>query len=494
MKKILTYIVLCCTIISSGCKDYLDLPPKNQRAVKSLDDLKSVLAGYLDMFARSNTMPIVGQAPIMTEGQNMMFEAYADNFDFAGNMAQYIHPKNIHGIEKLYANKLLFNDIESTDYIWNNYYAMIGFLNALIDQSEELNQADPSELKRVKGEMLVHRAYYIFKLQQYFAPMDKEDLGIPLYLHTGKEVMGIEMKRQKSADVYKIITDDLKQALVYYQSEGANPGYSRFFNGRFIQNLLAQVYWFKAASSAREQEDYIEAKNYALAAVEGVDAYIPSTLLAFQNVQRNLDSEYPAIYMQSLNFGNVAAIYGSPYDYLGFAPANLKVTSGFLESFDQNDIRKAAYFNGVFLSSTWPDGMPNGPKYLRIHLFKPEEAYLILAESYYRLNQPDQALVILNKFKGLRGATPKANLNGEQLLAEIISERRKEFFCDTDKRWLDLKRYRLETMERKLKFFDKEFSIKVEAGDYHYALPIPLTELQENPNLVPNAGWNPIVF
>jgi hypothetical protein len=138
--------------------------------------------------------------------------------------------------------------------------------------------------------------------------------------------------------------------------------------------------------------------------------------------------------------------------------------------------------------------MPNGPKYVRIHLFTPEEAYLILAESYCRLNQNEQALATLNKFKGFRGAMAKNNLNNEELLREIINERRKEFFCDTDKRWLDLKRYRLGTMRRKLTFFDKEFDIKVEAGDYHYALPIPLTELQENPHIVPNEGWNPIVF
>ncbi|ULT27258.1 hypothetical protein KUH03_11160 [Sphingobacterium sp. E70] len=93
MKKIVIYIALCCTLINKGCKDFLDLPPKNQRAVTTLDDVKSVLAGYLDMFARSNTSPIVGQAPIMNEAQNMMFEAYADNFDFAGNMGQYINPK-----------------------------------------------------------------------------------------------------------------------------------------------------------------------------------------------------------------------------------------------------------------------------------------------------------------------------------------------------------------------------------------------------------------
>lgn len=494
MKKIITYILLLCTLLVGGCKDFLDLPPKNQRAVTTLKDLKSVLAGYLDAFARSNTAPIIGAAPIITEAQNMLFEAYADNFDFEGNMDQYINKQNIHANEKFYANKLLLNDMETVDLIWKNYYETIGFLNALIDQCDDLEDADPEELKRVKGEMLVHRAFYILKLQQYFAPLDQEDMGIPLYLHTGKEVMGIEMKRRKSAEVYEILTKDLKEALEYSVTVGPNPGYSRFFNTRFIQNLIAQVYWFKAESSAKGADDYNEVVKYATAAIEGVDAYIPRTVLAFQNVQRNLDTEYPAFYMQSITYGTVAPMYGSTFDYIGYAPSNLKTEPTFLQLFDSNDIRKAAYFNGTVMSGAWPDGFANGQKYVRIHLFTPEEAYLILAEGYFRLGQTDQALATLNKFKGFRGAAAKPSLTGENILTEIINERRKEFFCDTDKRWIDLKRYKIGDIERNLSFFNKSYTVKVKAGDYHYALPIPLVELQENPHIVPNPGWNPIVF
>lgn len=367
-------------------------------------------------------------------------------------------------------------------------------MNALIDQCDNLKDADPSELKRVKGEMLVHRAFYIFKLQQYFAPMDKEELGIPLYLHTGQEEIDIVMDRKKSSEIYRVVTGDLKAALEYYQSEGPNDGFNRFFNARFIQNLLAQVYWFKAESSAKESTDYEQAKVYAEAATKDVDALIPNTLVAFQNVQRNLNPDYPAVYQQSVSFGMLMPIYGSNLDYIGYSPNSLKVPADFFSLFDDMDIRKAAYFTGSVMSSTWPDGMVNGQKHIRIHLFTPEEAYLILTESQYRLGQQDQALATLNKFKGFRGAKAKAGLNGTELLQEIVNERRKEFFCDTDKRWLDLKRYNIGNIERKLRFFNKEYTVKVEAGDYHYALPIPLTELQENPVMVPNMGWNPIVF
>ncbi|MFD2554376.1 RagB/SusD family nutrient uptake outer membrane protein [Sphingobacterium tabacisoli] len=492
MRKIIILYVFFGGLFLNSCTKFLDLPPKNQRAVETLADLKSVLAGYLDAFARSNTQPIYGVMPVVTEAHQMMFEAHSDNFDFEANMSQYVNVANPganpHAKEAFYADKLLLNDRVTIDAIWTKYYEVIGFLNALIDQSEELREADPAELKRVQGEMLVHRAYYIFKLQQYFAPMDNEELGIPLYLHTGKEVVGIKMKRKASSEIYAVITEDLKRALAYFQEVGPNAGYSRFFNERYIQNLLAQVYWFKAESSSKKAEDYIESEKYALAAIDGTEGYIPKTVVSFRNVQKNLDPEYPAVYMKSVGFGTVAPIYGSPYA----APANLKVNQDFFNSFDAGDLRKETYFVGNVHSHNWPDDTFS--KTLHLHLFTPEEAYLILAESYYRNGKADLALTTLNKFKSFRGAVAKSGLSGELLLDEIIKERRKEFYCDTDKRWLDMKRYKVGAMERNLRFFNKNYNIKVEPGDYHYALPIPLSELQENPDIFPNEGWTTIVF
>lgn len=488
MKKLFLLYTILCGLLFNSCTKFLDLPPKNQRAVETLSDLKSVLAGYLDAFARSNTQPIYGVVPVVTEAQQMMFEAHSDNFDFEANMSTYVTTANPHAKEPFYADKLLLNDRLTVNAIWEKYYEVIGFLNALIDQSEELREADPAELKRVQGEMLVHRAFYIFKLQQYFAPIDQEELGIPLYLHTGEEVIGVNMARKKSSEIYSVVIRDLKQALANYQEVGGSLGYTRFFNDRYIQNLLAQVYWFKAESSSKESEDYIEAEKFALAAIDGTEGYIPKTVLEFRNVQKNLNTEYPAIYMKSFGFNTVAPIYGSPYA----SPANLKVNSEFYSLFDVNDIRYKTYFNGGFHSNDWPDDTFGKP--LHMHLFTPEEAYLILAESYYRNGKSDLALTTLNKFKSFRGAVEKTGLTGQTLLDEIINERRKEFYCDTDKRWLDLKRYKIGSIERHLRFFNKDYTVKVVAGDYHYALPIPLTELEENPAIVPNEGWETIVF
>lgn len=493
MKKIFIIYIVLGSFFLNSCTKFLDLPPKNQRAVTTLNDVKSALAGYLDAFVRSNTKPIIGPVPIITDNQNMMFEAYSDNIAFEENLSKYL-TNNSSTQPQFYANKFLFNDIAGSDGIWNSYYEIIGYLNALIDQCDELVNADPQELKRVKGEMLVHRAFYIFKLQQYFAPLDKEDLGIPLYLHTGKQVVGISMARKKSTEIYDVLTKDLKEALIYFNEVGANPGYNQFFNSRYIQNLLAQVYWFKAESASKYIDDYKNAKEYALRAIVGVENYIPKTTLEFQNVQKNLNPEYPAFAQVGSQYGGIGPIYGSPWDYLGLNPGNLKVSSDLYSSFDPADIRLGAFFTGTNISSNWPDGLGPVQKYGRVHLFTPEEAYLILAECYYRTGEEGLALETLNKFKSFRKATQKSGLTGVALLNEIISERRKEFFTDTDKRWIDLKRYANVVITRNMTFFGKDYTIRVEPNSHYYALPIPLAELQENPDLIPNAGWNPIVF
>src|SRR5699024_4084740 len=138
-------------------------------------------------------------------------------------------------------------------------------------------------------------------------------------------------------------------------------------------------------------------------------------------IRRNLNPEYPSVYMQSVGFGTVAPIYGSTFDYLGFAPSNLKVSDDLRELFEEDEYRTEAYFNGPAISGMWHDGMANGQKYVRMNLFAPEEAYLVLAESLLHTGQQGQALELPNTFKSFRGASDKSGLSEEDLQQEIIN-------------------------------------------------------------------------
>lgn len=494
MKKFPIIILLVAAGLFTGCKKYLDLPPKNERAVESLDGVKSVLAGYLDGVATPNKTPMVGAYPIFTAGQIMMFESYSDNIDFKAAMPSYVNPMNFHKQEIFYANNLMYNEYNVPGEIWTKYFETIGFLNALIETTEGLNSADKADQNRVLGEMLVHRAFYFFKLEQYFAPYKDATLGIPVYLKTGGQVVGINMSRKKQSEVYKVILDDLSRALTLISTAAPKKGFNVFYNERYIQNLLAQVYWFKAESGAKEQTDYTEAEKYSLAAIDGVDLYMPKSVADLNAKAQGVLTDYPAFYQSGSEYAGVAGIYGSTWDYIGYYPQNVPVSKDLLQLYADGDIRKGAFFNGDAINPSWPDGASNGPKYAHYSYFQPEDAYLILAECYYRLNKPGEAINTLNTFKSFNKAGTANGLSGEQILQEIINERRKEFFTDTDKRWIDLKRYGTRTISRSLTFFGKNYKAEVKPDDYHFALPIPISELQQNPNIEQNPGWVPIVF
>jgi len=505
MKKItFTTTILLFVFILSGCKDFLNLPPKSQRAVETLQDVKSVLSGYLDGIVTRQRSFIAKSGPpfVVSQEQQMMFEAYSDNIDMDNALYNYfVGVPNAAVNELYYANKLMFNDFDTPKALWTTHYEGIGFQNTLISKVNEIQGGDETTRNLMLGEMYMHRAYYLFKLLQYFAPYDKAEMGIPVYLNTAGETYGVPNPRKSQKESYDQIITDLTGSLTLIAKTPPKSGFSAWYNERYINNLLAQVYWFKAESAAKETSDYTNAKKYALAAVKDVEAYIPTTTADFlKEISGELTSlkGYPAYGNAGNNFNGCGAFWASAFDYSGNNPSKIPLNPVLVSLFSTTDIRYSAGIKtGNFLNAApWIDnGTTNSSKYGNFLLFQPEEAYLILAEAHYRLNETGESVAVLNKFKGFRNAGTATGLTGTALLQEIKNERRKEFFCRSDKRWLDLKRYGDATITRtNYTFFKKQYSVTVTPNDFHYALPIPVEELQLNPALVANPGWVPIVF
>ncbi|WEK34354.1 MAG: RagB/SusD family nutrient uptake outer membrane protein [Candidatus Pseudobacter hemicellulosilyticus] len=502
-------------LLSTGCKKYLDLPAKNERTVTTVNDIRTLLASYLKGVAELRVKPLYGNVMCLSpNAANLLFEAYSDNIDFETALTQtYLQPNNYHlKLESGYANLLLWNDQTTPNTIWSQHYEIIGFLNSLIDQMEEITDATEQQRDQLLGELHAHRAYYFLKLLQYFGPYHKADQGIPVYLHTGQGVLGITMARKTHAEVYQVILDDLNKSLTMINRTAPLVGFNVFYDARRLHHLAAQVYWFKAESPAKEAGDYEQLLTHAAAAAEGTAASIPQTATDMINAYGGRNPAYPGLCQENNSQGAVSPLFGSCYQYLSpgtYGPEDIPLSAAFAGLFTPGDVRISAIFNmtasraggkvgveGKTLNWAWPsDGTTSGSiKRGNICVFKPEEAWLFLAEAQYRLNKPGDAIATLNTFKGLRNAGTADGLSGDALLQEIINERRKEFFGDTDKRWLDLKRYRPGTITRTLTFFQKEYQLSVGPDDYRYALQIPLSELAENPAMVPNDGWIPIEY
>ncbi|MCQ4905898.1 RagB/SusD family nutrient uptake outer membrane protein, partial [Odoribacter splanchnicus] len=68
------------------------------------------------------------------------------------------------------ANQFLWNNFDTPKSVWMKYYEGIGLLNALVDQMNAVTYVDQQEWNRIMGDLVTLRAYYYFKLLQYFAP------------------------------------------------------------------------------------------------------------------------------------------------------------------------------------------------------------------------------------------------------------------------------------------------------------------------------------
>lgn len=515
--SILIILMLTLGLGASSCRKYLDLPPKNQHTVIRAENIESLLGSYLKGVTELRIKPIYGRTmPACPAPAIVMFEAYADNIDFEKAFVEnYLLPNSLYfsmGRQEGYANLLLWNQHATADLLWDHHYEIIGFMNALIEQIETIENLTPVEYHAFLGEMLAHRAYSFFKLLQYFAPYDQADMGIPVYLHTGSGVVGVKPARQTQEEVYQTILDDLHRALEMVEKSDPIPSFSAFYNKRWLNHLLAQVYWFKAESAAGAPTDYERVLQHATAALQGMDAVIPVTAIDRRRAYAGQIANYPVVIQEGNVLGEIGVIYGTDFQYIGvgfYGPGSIPLSEEFAELFVPTDIRIANYFitdstrtnglvgpEGRILEWAWPaDGTSIGnSKRGMVCLFKPEEAYLLLAEAQFRQAAPEQAVETLNRFKAFRNAGTVQQTTGEGLLQEIINERRREFFGDSDKRWLDLKRYAYKTIERDLTVFQKNYQIVVEPNSHYYALPIPLSELQANNNMLPNPGWEVLEF
>ena len=182
MKRLILMLSTAVCLLSS-CQNYLDLKPKNQTVVGTLEDVKLMMSSYLFSLTSSDGYPIYFNGVAMHFPYNRdaiaSFTMYSDDLDMR------------RAIENSYGRKYEKEYYESTDWkssifsetIWNNFYLHIGYMNSVMKSlGELLGSYEQSDFEKIKGEALTIRAFYIFKLLQLFAPYDNNELGIPLNL------------------------------------------------------------------------------------------------------------------------------------------------------------------------------------------------------------------------------------------------------------------------------------------------------------------------
>jgi len=356
-----------------------------------------------------------------------------------------------------------------TENPWWAGYSVLYDANKIIENANKIPDATDKQKKRIEGEARVLRAYVMLKLVQIYAPAYKADANAPSILLVTKTLNhdDEDLPRAPLSEVYKQIELDLLSAielLDYNDDKG-------FFDKRAAQAVLARAYL--------NMQEWQKARDMAVAAYKGM------TLMKLNDMfdgfyYRNSETIFTVAYTSEDNntYLSIPSFYYPVYGY-----SSMRANNVFVNTFSKKDAR-----SGFFILQ--PDIDKNRyviAKFLhnqsvgdaeRISI-RASEMVLIEAECEAESGNNKKAQDALYLIQSRANPSiQKSTATGQQLIEEILLERRKELFGEGF-RWNDIKR-------RHSRFVRKgdhwvEFNFGPEDLDYYrLTYPIPQSEIDAN--------------
>ena len=480
--KLIKIICLLVFVLSLGAckKSFLDLAPVSNANVNAVFHSKAdfdlavnnAYSTLYTIYAPKGSMSFTGE--LMSDNTTVTTLAISGSFTIVDQQAfrDYTVGASNTGVYQF----------------WVDHYTSLYQVNIVIDKIAGA-ALEEAYKKQVVAEMKFLRALYYFNLVQLYG-----DLPLVTTPIVGEEAYA--MKRSPKADVYKLITDDLKAAAADLTDPGSEPAKGRATKGA-AKSLLGKVYLTMG-----------EKANAALVLKEVVDTYggtkydlLPGFASLWGNTSAHKNTKESIFEIQYL--GGV----GNPYStfWPAFAPfenftitkygggMNM-VTDDLYNEYEAGDARRDASFftgytkNNVFVpikfNKKWVDvtaPLDGGAEACtnNFMILRYADVLLLLSEA---TGDPQY----LNKVRA-RAGLPLFGTAGYPAAAyptldlAIEHERRMEFALEYQ-RWFDLKRTgRAVTV----------LSAKGKAITANrLLLPVPQYALGQNPNLLPqNQGY-----
>lgn len=492
-------ILLSILMFSGACSDFLDLPPKNTKVVYTIADVREAMSLYLYATTLSSYDYIASKYVMFnsevieypfTRRVNVASALYTNDLDMVNFLDPDV-PNNENrggmGFKKEYSENKNWEGYDFSERIWGGVFNNVGYINMVLKDLEKVPDFNKTDYEQISGEARVMRAYYLLRLNQLFAPYDNNELGIPFNFDADIIQGG---KRWKQTELYKKLIGEIMDVLEYETAPKIS--WNIFYNKRIMYAILAQTYQYKAGSCAAEEDDWSKAEYYAKAARE--NNRVESTVEEQRELTANTVS---AVVDKPHRFALLRiSLYASgPNDYSPWGLPSEKLmqypSDDLFQLYDKNDIRREVYFkeenNKVYFIKRMFDDEETNVNDSRI-LFRYSDLLLIEAEALARQGK-DGALELLNEFKKSKipGYT---GYSGNDVIGEILKERRKEFVLEEQMNWIDMKRTGVKvTRMAKDEATEEVKSYTLESNDYRYTLPIPADiELQYN-NIPQNPGW-----
>jgi len=456
MKKTIIRL-LAATVLTSGvlgCNDRLNVQPVTQidaaDALNTSNDVQAALVGCYE-----------GLQSIYLYGGYLQFmsDLLADNGDEAF-VGTFTDPAQAQRKTLLVNNATVAN-------IWLSAYTAINRTNNVLANTSKLSTA--TLRASVEGEALFIRSLTYFDLVRLYAKAWNDGTpsanpGVPLVLTPTSSITSANnVARNTVAEVYAQIISDLTKA------EAELPATNGFFATRYsAAALLARIYLqqgnYPAAAAAANR--VIASGRYQL------NTNYADNFLSNSDLNGNSPEDIFAIQISSQSGTNQLNTF-----YSQNSRADVEAQQQFVDAFEAGDDRKLLYqdpaVNGGYYTNKYD------VLYGNIKLIRLDEMYLIRAEANFRANTSVGAspLADINLIRDRAQLAPLSTLT----LAAIMKERRLELAFEGFALG-DLKRYMQSTV-------DPLTGTSIPWNSTRLIFPIPLREINANPNLVQNAGY-----
>ncbi|MFM7510823.1 MAG: RagB/SusD family nutrient uptake outer membrane protein [Bacteroidota bacterium] len=427
--------------------------------------------------------------------------------------------------------------------MWSQIYRVITNANAIIANESKLQSIatslETAEVKQLVGEAYAVRAMAYFDLAKFFArPLshtaDGSHLCVPLVLKPITNVSEIVYpKRNTAAEVYAQIDKDMVEALNRLNTTGDviinGSSNSSFFKIRFnrwgVLALRARVAVYKEdwATAVTAASAVINSNRYSL--------FPYATLVSSFQTVGNVESIFEVANNATDNPGTDSYAYLSSQQGYGECLATrqsmnsrstgttLSTFKGLYETYTATDARRRFVELGNRNSIGGEVNVPLCLKYTNISNYAENIKVIRLAEMYLSRGEALARIAIqtgdaaaLNAsltdvnlirrsrdtasttrlFAATLGTPPTGSITAAAYVDSIVVERRKEFALE-GQRLFDLNRTKTDYV--KINSAGNSTSRLIQysntTSSYYYRtiLPIPVSQVQNNPNMVQNEGF-----
>ncbi len=470
-KYLISLFVIMLMMVVVSCDKQLDLKPQQsidtETALATSASIETLLVGvYQNMRSAS----------LWGGNFNEFSELIAATTDmqFIGSYAQP---------EEFFDKVIIANNTYISGN-WNQAYYVNNMINTILSSLDVVNE---SIRPRIEGEAKLARGWLLFEMTRLYGKQydfnspsnNTTNLGVPIVLTpTLVAADAAEVERNTVEQCYTQAITDLTAAKTLLESYGNNgTSLSTYAASAILSRVYLQQGNFTAA--ATEANRVIEQGGYGL---------MPTPRQAHNNAGNVAEDIFAFQNNTASNVGTLAVMYASLNDA---GRGDYEIREPFMSLFEADDLRgsyqgadqmedsyaqedvTAMYYYGVgnILNYGGINTIKWGNYYTNLPMIRLAEMYLTRAEANFESGNTTQALADINTIRARAGLTTPLTAVTQDI---IRSERYKEL-CWEGFRLHDLKRWHLNIGS-------------IDYDSWTIILPIPLDELEANPNLQPNPG------